>query len=64
MLPTPVRGADCRYLAPLIGLKELAVVCKFLAYYRDRCASIEKCSDGERLFIFEADSTAGLDNVT
>ena len=64
MFPTPVRGADCRYLAPLIGLKELAVVCKFLAYYRDRCTSIQKRSDGERLLIFEADSTPSLDNVT
>jgi len=36
MLTTWVRGTDCHYLAPLIRLKELAVVGKFLAYYRDR----------------------------
>jgi hypothetical protein len=64
MLPTAVYGTDCSYLAPLIGLKELAVVGECFAYYGDRGASINDRRDVARLWILEANSAACLNNVT
>jgi hypothetical protein len=61
---TAVCGADCCYLAALIGLKELAVVGKDPADYGDRCTGIQKRPHSSRLRIFEADSTPGRNNVT
>src|SRR6185369_10611409 len=42
MFSAGVRGTDCCYLSPIIGVKELAVVRKDLADYRDRSPGIQK----------------------
>jgi hypothetical protein len=63
MLPTVELAPESRYLAPLIGLKELAVVGEDFTDYGNRRTSIQKRSHLARWRGFKAD-TASLNNVT
>ncbi len=64
MLSAPVRGADCRYLTSLVGLKKSAVISIFLAYHSYRRTGIKQRSHFARLRVVETDRTPVLNYVS